>query len=135
MKVKLSGLSLWKVFKDSLVYLIVTEKQECMMFDFFFLKKKESLWCSKGGWSLIFSWRCADYRATKPSSCIYSCFQTGIRPECSDLIITLHYVYRYSTIPLMERLFMSTLFGISTVIICISFNLFTSFYMIIVSGK
>lgn len=99
------------------MYLIVTEKQECMMFDFWERgKKKGSSWCSKGGWSLRFSWKSADHRETKPSSCIYSCFQSGIRRECSDLIITLHYVYRYSTIPLMEHLFMSTLFGINTVI-------------------
>lgn len=89
------------------------------MYDVRFLrrgKKKGSSWCSKGGWNLRFSWKSADHRETKPSSCIYSCFQSGIRRECSDLIITLHYVYRYSTIPLMEHLFMSTLFGINTVI-------------------
>lgn len=89
------------------------------MYDVRFLrrgKKKGSSWCSKGGWNWRFSWKSADHRETEPSSCIYSCFQSGIRRECSDLIITSHYVYRYSTIPLMEHLFMSTLFGINTVI-------------------
>lgn len=47
----------------------------------------------------------------------------AVRSECSDQSITLHYVYRYSTIPLMELLFMFTLFSINTVILCISFHL------------
>lgn len=43
--------------------------------------------------------------------------------DLNALINLLHYVYRYSNIPLMESLFMFTLFSINTVTQCISFSL------------
>lgn len=108
------------------MYLIVTEKQECMMFDFWEGEKKREARDVHSKDEIEGLAESLQTTETEPSSCIYSCFQSGIRRECSDLIITSHYVYRYSTIPLMEHLFMSTLFGINTVI-----NVFHSIYSLL----